>query len=48
MQDIRNRRESQDPRWTPRIGRNIAVYEMLLFPSLPLAVCPASRKEVRS
>ena len=48
MQDTRNRREFQDPRWTPRIGRNIAVCEMILFPSLPFAVCPASRKEVQS
>lgn len=48
MQNIKNRRESQDSRWTPLIGHKAAVYEMLLSASPSLVVCPASRKEVQS
>lgn len=46
MQDTKNCRESQDPRWTLLIGRKVAVYETLLSTFLP-AVCPTSRKEVQ-
>lgn len=53
MKDTKNGGEFQDFRRTPGIDRNIAVCEMLLFPSVrfrsfSFAVCPASGKEVRS
>lgn len=48
MQDTKICSESQDPRWIFLIGHKVIVLKTLPSTLLLPAMCPASRKEVRS